>query len=111
MKKAENKQKRITRSVLAPLSKNIRRRTADEIQRIYKCAVNNCRRSYGSYPALYTHIKIKHVDLDQDKIIEMAAKEKRWQVMLLAHQRKCRKDKDGSNTTLSHLPKNKLEVK
>lgn len=39
------------------------RRTAGEIDRHYKCIVENCAKSYGSEGSLNQHIKLKHPDL------------------------------------------------
>ncbi len=39
------------------------RRTANEIERHYRCPVETCQRSYGSEGSLNQHIKIKHQEL------------------------------------------------
>jgi hypothetical protein len=39
------------------------RRTANEIERHYRCPVDTCQRSYGSEGSLNQHIKIKHNEL------------------------------------------------
>lgn len=39
------------------------RRIASEIQRHYKCQVENCQKSYGSEGSLNQHIKLKHPEL------------------------------------------------
>lgn len=39
------------------------RRTANEIERHYRCPVETCQRSYGSEGSLNQHIKIKHNEL------------------------------------------------
>ena len=39
------------------------RRTANEIERHYRCPVETCQRSYGSEGSLNQHIKIKHGEL------------------------------------------------
>lgn len=39
------------------------RRTAGEIDRHYKCLIENCLKSYGSEGSLNQHIKLKHPDL------------------------------------------------
>jgi hypothetical protein len=36
------------------------RRTANEIERHYRCPIDTCQRSYGSEGSLNQHIKIKH---------------------------------------------------
>ena len=38
------------------------RRTADKIQRHYRCPVHNCDKSYGSEGSLNQHMKLKHPD-------------------------------------------------
>ena len=39
------------------------RRAASEIQRRFKCQVENCQKSYGSEGSLNQHIKLKHPEL------------------------------------------------
>ena len=39
------------------------RRTADEIERHYRCPVDTCQRSYGSEGSLNQHLKLKHYEL------------------------------------------------
>ena len=39
------------------------RRTADSIQRDYKCSVEKCQKLYGSQGSLHQHIKLKHPEL------------------------------------------------
>ena len=39
------------------------RRTADEIERHYRCPVETCQRSYGSEGSLNQHLKLKHYEL------------------------------------------------
>jgi regulator of replication initiation timing len=39
------------------------RRTADEIERHYRCPIDTCQRSYGSEGSLNQHLKLKHYDL------------------------------------------------
>lgn len=39
------------------------RRTADEIDRHYRCPVEICQRSYGSEGSLNQHLKLKHHEL------------------------------------------------
>ena len=39
------------------------RRTANEIERHYRCPVESCQRSYGSEGSLNQHLKLKHYDL------------------------------------------------
>jgi hypothetical protein len=39
------------------------RRTANEIERHYRCPIETCQRSYGSEGSLNQHLKIKHHDL------------------------------------------------
>lgn len=41
------------------------RRTADEIERHYRCPVVTCQRSYGSEGSLNQHLKLKHYELYQ----------------------------------------------
>ena len=36
------------------------RRTASEIERRYKCPIENCQRAYGCEGSLNQHIKLKH---------------------------------------------------
>ena len=45
------------------LQQKRKRRTANEIERRYKCSVENCGKSYGSKGSLNQHIKFKHPDL------------------------------------------------
>ena len=42
----------------------VKRRKAIEIERHFICGDPLCRKSYGSYPALYTHIKTKHNNIE-----------------------------------------------
>eukprot|EP00826_Nyctotherus_ovalis_P031779 TRINITY_DN2552_c0_g2_i5.p2 TRINITY_DN2552_c0_g2~~TRINITY_DN2552_c0_g2_i5.p2 ORF type:complete len:169 (-),score=31.65 TRINITY_DN2552_c0_g2_i5:134-640(-) len=44
-------------------SRKRRRRTADKIQRHYRCPVANCNRSYGSEGSLNQHKRLKHPEL------------------------------------------------
>lgn len=39
------------------------RRTADEIERHYRCPVETCQRSYGSEGSLNQHLKLKHFEV------------------------------------------------
>ncbi len=47
-----------------PKLKAVKRRRAVEIEREFICGDPLCRKSYGSYPALYTHIKTKHDNIE-----------------------------------------------
>ena len=42
------------------------RRTADKIQRHYKCQVANCNKSYGSEGSLNQHIRLKHPEINEN---------------------------------------------
>lgn len=39
------------------------RRTANEIQRNFKCTVEKCQKLYGSEGSLHQHVKLKHPEL------------------------------------------------
>lgn len=41
------------------------RRTANEIERHYKCPAENCKKCYGSEGSLNQHVKLKHPELTQ----------------------------------------------
>lgn len=62
--------------------KKIHRRRADEIEKEFKCRVKKCGRYYGSYPALYTHLKTKHSELGGDKLYKIANRERRRLIKL-----------------------------
>ena len=53
------------------------RRTANEIERHYRCPVDTCQRSYGSEGSLNQHLKIKHYELYQKLNIE-GEEEQNW---------------------------------
>ena len=50
----------ISKNDYTPNGKKRHRRTADEIQRHYRCSVPDCNKSYGSEGSLNQHMKIKH---------------------------------------------------
>eukprot|EP00830_Metopus_es_P017276 TRINITY_DN560_c0_g3_i1.p1 TRINITY_DN560_c0_g3~~TRINITY_DN560_c0_g3_i1.p1 ORF type:complete len:176 (-),score=28.26 TRINITY_DN560_c0_g3_i1:12-539(-) len=56
-------------SLLKYESKKRHRRTAEEIERHYKCPVPGCMRSYGAEGSLTQHIKMKHKDFLPDSNI------------------------------------------
>jgi len=57
--------KSLSNSFISGLPPNKRiRRTADKIDRIWKCSYPNCDRSYGSENSLNQHIKLKHTDVN-----------------------------------------------
>jgi hypothetical protein len=47
---------------LAEEKKKRYRRSANEIERHYRCPVEPCQKSYGSEGSLAQHIKLKHPD-------------------------------------------------
>jgi hypothetical protein len=47
-----------------PKYKAVKRRKAVDIERLFICGDPSCLKSYGSYPALYTHIKTKHDNIE-----------------------------------------------
>ncbi|KAL4427509.1 hypothetical protein ABPG74_015212 [Tetrahymena malaccensis] len=76
--------------------KKIYRRKAIDILKEYKCKVPKCGRLYGSYQALYTHLKTKHENLGQDKLYALADKERKR--LLKLQEAKSKKEKqDGQS--------------
>lgn len=55
---SETKEKKYTR-----LTPRIHRRKNVEIPKEYFCTVSSCGKGYGSYAALYTHMKNKHTNI------------------------------------------------
>ena len=41
----------------------IHRRKNEEVPKDFMCTVTSCSKAYGSYAALYTHMKNKHADV------------------------------------------------
>lgn len=56
--------------------KKIYRRKAEEIEKDYCCKASRCGKKYGSYPALYTHLKTKHKELGLDRLFKFAHRER-----------------------------------
>eukprot|EP00826_Nyctotherus_ovalis_P009958 TRINITY_DN1263_c0_g3_i5.p3 TRINITY_DN1263_c0_g3~~TRINITY_DN1263_c0_g3_i5.p3 ORF type:complete len:100 (-),score=19.73 TRINITY_DN1263_c0_g3_i5:173-472(-) len=54
------------------------RRTAEEIERRFRCPVENCNKAYGCEGSLNQHIKIKHPELygSQGKIMAESLRSK-----------------------------------
>ena len=58
----------------APERKKRYRRTAEEIEKHYACAVEKCNRSYGSEGSLLQHTKLKHPEL-YDSMVKNSKKD------------------------------------